>query len=228
MTSLFAHDRVIWLLNLRTALDWARTVPTALPDGVSVDGQQGKVVHGRICSSALARWKIYREYIAIAKGESIAHPLLFSPSATCLADPRRPNITRDGSGPGITGSMAIGVNKENAILCTARSRFKFMGTNQLSALFWQYSNGTLLPAVDRGQLSGHGVYMERYAGSVNDNRATWLRVLHFKTTPPSVAGNYTCVANYNQRYWNHSVEILVSGEWKVTAWVVTQRVVLHS
>ena len=90
-----------------------------------------------------------------------------------------------------------------------------MGTNVLSALFWQYSNGTRLPAVDRGQSSGHDVYMERTTGGGNDNTARWFRVLHFKTTPPSVAGNYTCVANYNQRYWNQSVEILVSGEWKM-------------
>ena len=108
--------------------------------------------------------------------------------------------------------MAIGVNKANTIWCSAISSVRFMGSNVLSALFWQYSNGTLLPAVDRGQSSGNDVYMERYIGSLNDNYATWFRVLHFKTTTPSVAGNYTCVANYNQRYWNQSVEILVSGE----------------
>ena len=108
--------------------------------------------------------------------------------------------------------MAIGVNKANTIWCSARADIRFMGTNLLSALFWQYSDGTLLPAVDRGQSSGHDVYMERYFGSENDNHATWYRALHFKTTTPSVAGNYTCVANYNQMYWNESVEILVSGE----------------
>ena len=132
-----------------------------------------------------------------------------------MADPRRANITRDRFGSGITGSMAIGVNKANTIWCSARTDIRFMGTNQLSALFWQYSNGTRLPAVNRGQSSGHDVYMERYAGSLNDNRATWYRVLHFKTTPLSVSGNYTCVAHYNQRYWNQSVQILVSGEGKV-------------
>ena len=98
-----------------------------------------------------------------------------------------------------------------------------MGSNWLSALFWQYSNGTRLPAVSRGQSSGHDVYMERYAGSITDNTATWCRFLHFKTTPSSVAGNYTCFANYNQSYWNQSVEILVSGKWKdALAWVVAQ------
>ena len=137
---------------------------------------------------------------------------LCTPSATSLAEPGTPNITRDGYGSGITGSMAIAVSKENTIWCSVRANVRFVASNQLSALFWQYSNGTLLPAVDRGQSSGHDVYMERYAGSVNDNRATWFRALRFKTTPPSVAGNYTCVANYNQRYWNRSVEILVSGE----------------
>ena len=135
-----------------------------------------------------------------------------SPSATCLAEPRQANITRNGSGPGITGSMAIAVNKANTIWCSARTDVMFMGTNHLSALFWQYSNGTRLPAVDRGRSSGHDVYVERYIGSLNDNSRRWFRVLHFKTTTPSVVGNYTCVANYNQRYWNRSVEILVTGE----------------
>ena len=87
-----------------------------------------------------------------------------------------------------------------------------MGTNVLKTLFWQYSNGTRLPAVGRGQSSGHDVYMERYTGGGNVNYAVWYGVLHFKTTPPSVAGNYTCVANYNQKYRNQSMEILVSGE----------------
>ena len=169
------------------------------------------MVHGRFCSSAPARLELL-QIILVAEGESVAHPfVIFTPSATCLAEPR-PNITRDGYGSGITGSMAIGVNKANTVWCKARAFVSFMGTNVLSALFWQYSNGTRLPAVDRGQSSGHDVYMERYAGSLNDNRATWSRVLHFKTTPSSVAGNYTCVANYNQRYLNQRVEILVSRE----------------
>ena len=81
-----------------------------------------------------------------------------------MAQLTRPNITRDGSDYGITGSMTIGVNKANTIWCRARSRVEFMGSNQLSALFWQYSNGTRLPAVDTGQSSGHDVYMERYSG----------------------------------------------------------------
>ena len=135
---------------------------------------------------------------------------LYTPAATCLAQLTRPIITRDRAGSAITGSMAIGANKANTVWCWGRE--KVMDTNTLSALFWQYSNGTRLPAVDRGQSSGHDVYMERYYGSLNDNSARWFRALHFKTTPPSVAGNYTCVANYNQRYWNQSMEILVSGE----------------
>ena len=170
------------------------------------------MAHGRFCSSAPARLELL-QIILIAEGESVAHPfVVFTPSATCLADPRRPNITRDGYGFGITGSIAIGINKTNTIWCSARSWVRFMHSNYLSALFWQYSNGTRLPAVDRGQSSGHDVYMERYRGGESINYLTWYRLLHFKTTPPSVAGNYTCVANYNQRYWNQSVEILLSGE----------------
>ena len=170
------------------------------------------VVHGRVCSSAPPRLEVLQSITHCRKREYCSSSVVFTPSATCLAEPRRPKITRDGSGPGITGSMAIGANKKNTVSCSARSDIRFMGTNRLSALFWQYSSGTRLPAVDRGQSSGHDVYMERYIGSLNDNSPTWFRVLHFKTTPLSVAGNYTCVANYNQRYWNQSVEILVSGE----------------
>ena len=168
-------------------------------------------VHGRVCSSAPPRLEVFQS-THCRKREYCSSSVVFTPSATCLAEPRRPNITRDGSGSGITGSMTIGVNKANTIWCSARSRVEFMGSNRLSALFWQYSNGTRLPAVDRRQSSGHDVYMERYIGGGNDNTARWYRVLHFKTTPLSVAGNYTCVANYNQRYWNQSVEVLVSGE----------------
>ena len=108
--------------------------------------------------------------------------------------------------------MAISANKENTIWCSARSKVEFMGTNVLITLFWQYSNGTRQPAVNRGQSSRHDVYMERFIGNRSVNSARWFRVLHFKTTAPSVVGNYTCVAIYNQRYWNQSVEILVSRE----------------
>ena len=83
----------------------------------SVDGQV-EVVHGRFCSSAPARLELL-QIILVAEGESVAHPfVIFTPSATCLAEPR-PNITRDGYGSGITGSMAIGVNKANTIWCSA-------------------------------------------------------------------------------------------------------------
>ena len=142
----------------------------------------------------------------------LRHVQLYTPSAICLGEPR-PNITRDGYGPGITGSMAIGGNKANTISCRATASVEFMGSNQqLSALFWQYSNGTRLPAVGKEQSSDHDVYVERASGGGSINYRNWYRVLHFKTTPPSVTGNYTCVANYSQRYWNQSVEILVSGE----------------
>ena len=89
-----------------------------------------------------------------------------------MAEPRWPNITRHGSGSGITGSVAIGVNKANTIWCSARADVWFLGRNVLSALFWQYSNGTRLPAVGRGQSSGHDMYMERYSGSGSANYAT--------------------------------------------------------
>ena len=70
-----------------------------------------------------------------------------------------------------------------------------------------------MPAVDRGQLSDHEVYMERFAGSSDEDNATWCRVLHFKTTKPSSAGNYTCVANYKGNVNSHqTVDIRVSGE----------------
>ena len=90
-----------------------------------------------------------------------------------------------------------------------------MGSRKLRSLLWLYSNKTRLHAVDRGQSSDHEVYMERYAGSSDQDHAVWRRVLHFKATKPSFAGNYTCVANYQgnrNRNSHQSVEILVSGE----------------
>ena len=83
---------------------------------------------------------------------------------------------------------------------------------KLRSLIWLY-NKTPLPSVDRGQSSGHEVYMERFAGSSDQNNATWLRVLHFKKEQPSSAGNYTCIANYLGNIHSYqSVDIRVSGE----------------
>ena len=146
--------------------------------------------------------------------KSVFHPLLYSytPSAISSAQATRPNITRHQYyGSALTGLVAICVNKSNAIWCTARNRF--MGSKKLQNLFWRYSNKTHLPAVDRGQSSDHDVYMERFAGSSDQDNATWRRVLHFNTTKPSSAGKYTCVAKYQgNANLRQSVEIRVSGE----------------
>ena len=126
------------------------------------------VVHSRVCSSAPARLEVLQSTLC-RKREYCSSSVVFTPSATCLAEPTRPNIVGSTSdlwlwSYGITGSIVIGVNKENIIWCRARSWVEFKGWNQLSALFWQHSNGTRLPAFDRGQSSGYDVYMERYRG----------------------------------------------------------------
>ena len=142
------------------------------------------------------------------------HPLLYSctPSAISSAEPTRLNITRHQFfSSALTGVVVIGINKSNAIWCSTRNRT--MGSSKLLILHWLNSNGTRLPAVDRGQSSDLDVYMEHYAGSSDQDYAVWRRVLHFNTTKPSSAGNYTCVANYKGNLNSHqSVEIRVSGE----------------
>ena len=142
------------------------------------------------------------------------HPLVYSctSAAICTAEPTRHNVTRHQFfSSALTGVVAIAVNKSNTIWCSARDRA--MGSRKLLILRWLYSNGTSLPAVDRGQSSDHEVYTERYAGSRDEDNDVWRRVLHFKTTKPSSAGNYTCVANYKGNIISHqSVEIRVSGE----------------
>ena len=142
------------------------------------------------------------------------HPLLYSytPLAISLAEPTRPNITRHQFySSALTGLVAIGVNKSNTIWCSARNWVT--GSGKLQSLFWLYGNKTRLPAVDRGQSSDHEVYMERFAGSSDQDYAVWYRVLHFNTTRPSFAGNYTCAANYKGNTNYQSVKIQVSGEW---------------
>ena len=107
----------------------------------------------------------------------VAHPLLFSHSATCAIDREpTPNITRNLSGPSLNGPVVF--------------------RRALSDFFWQYSNGTRVPDVDKGEPSDLDVYVERYAGIVRNASKTWIRILHFKRTQPSSAGNYTCVARY--------------------------------
>ena len=92
-----------------------------------------------------------------------------------------------------------------------------MHRRALSDFFWQYSNGTRVPDVDRGEPSDHDVYVERYAGIAgNSTETTWRRILHFKRAQPSSAGNYTCVARYKVKamtytWKNKSVEVQVTG-----------------
>ena len=78
-------------------------------------------------------------------------------------------------------------------------------------LFWRYDNGTRVPVVDRGNTSDLDVYAERYAGIAGAGTKTWRRVLHFTRAQPSSAGNYVCVAKYNQMLKRKSVEVRVTG-----------------
>ena len=88
---------------------------------------------------------------------------------------------------------------------------------RLKDFFWQYSNGTRVPVVERGEPSDLDVYVERYAGiEGNSTETTWRRILHFKRTQPSSAGNYTCVARYRAKATTYtlkskSVEVRVTG-----------------
>ena len=47
----------------------------------------------------------------------VAHPLLFSHSATCAAELTTPNITRNLSGHALTGPVVVGVNETISIWC---------------------------------------------------------------------------------------------------------------
>ena len=146
----------------------------------------------------------------------VAHPLLFSHSATCANDCELTlNITRNLSGPALNGPVVIRANDASSIWCSVIC----ISRRGLTDFFWQYSNGTRVPVVDRGESSDLGVYAERYAeryaGIIgNSTGTTWRRILHFKRAQPSSAGNYTCVADYRQETTYKSVEVQVTGgEW---------------
>ena len=141
-----------------------------------------------------------------------AHTLLFTHSATCAIEPTTPNVTRTRYSPALTGPVFVGFNETTRIWCSASATVMFMGRKTLRGLFWQYSNGTRLPVVDRGEPSDHDVYAERYSGSVGVGTRTWRRRLHFKRAQPSSAGNYTCVADYYQLFpQSVEIEIRVTG-----------------
>ena len=137
-----------------------------------------------------------------------AHPLLFSHSATCVIDCElTPNITRNLSGPALNGPVVFRANNASNIWCSVIC----MRLRALSDFFWQYSNGTRVPVVDRGEPSDLDVYAERYAGIIGNSSEIWRIILHFKRAQPSSAGNYTCVALYRQETTYSSVEVQVTG-----------------
>ena len=143
----------------------------------------------------------------------VAHSLLFSHSATCAIDREpTPNITRNLSGPSLNSPVVLRANNASNIWCSVI----FVRRRTLSDFFWQYSNGTRVPVVHRGEPSDLDVYSERYTGIEGNITETWRRVLHFKRTQPSSAGNYTCVARYRVKattytWKNKSVEVRVTG-----------------
>ena len=141
----------------------------------------------------------------------VAHPLLFSHSATCAFDCELTlNITRNLSGPALNGPVVLRANSASSIWCSVIC----ISRRALSDFFWQYSNGTRVPVVDRGEPSDLDVYAERYAGIIGNSTESWRRILHFKRAQPSSAGNYSCVASYMYRSketTNKSVEVRVTG-----------------
>ena len=147
---------------------------------------------------------------SIAMVTIAAHTPLFIHSATCAIEPTTPNVTRTQYSPALTGQVTVGFNKTTSIWCSASATVMFRGRKTLRDLFWQYSNGTRLPVVERGESSDHDVYAELYSGIVGAGTRIWRRRLHFKRAQPSSAGNYTCVADYNQNF-PQSLEIHVTG-----------------
>ena len=139
----------------------------------------------------------------------VAHPLLFTHSATCAAEQTTPNVTRGLSGPVLTDPVVVGVNETISIWCSASTTIMFMGRKTLRGLFWRYSNGTRVPVVEMGGSIELDVYAEPYAGMLSNSTETWRRALHFNRVQPSSAENYSCVADYmyNQTLKSQSVRV---------------------
>ena len=131
--------------------------------------------------------------------------MLFTHSATRAAEQATLNVTRSQNGSALTGPVEVGVNETISIWCSARATI--VGPKTLRGLFWQDSNGTRVPVVERGEPSDLDVYTERYAGIVSNGTETWKRVLRFNRAQPSSAGNYTCVAKYNHTLKSQSVRV---------------------
>ena len=135
------------------------------------------------------------------------HSNVFSLSALCAGQPYNPIILSAENGPVLTGPVVFGVNQTVSIWCRANYTDD---TRRLVSHFWLY-NGTRPPRVERGQLTDHDVYRERFAGIVGvDTPVSWV-VLHISRIQPSHAGVYYCVANYMMVFKNQSVEVQVPG-----------------
>ena len=138
-------------------------------------------------------------------GINAALPLLLSHPATCAVEPTPPRITRKLSGPALTGPVVVGVNETISIWRSASGRAR--NRQELSGLFWQYGNGTRLPAIASGESTDVHLYEERSGGGAG----TWRSVHNFKRVRPSSTGNYTCVANYSHTVKSRSVQVSVIG-----------------
>ena len=109
-----------------------------------------------------------RESIAMVM--FIAHPLLFSHSAMCAAEPTPPNITRNISGPALNGPVVFRANNVSSSWCSAI----FLSHRTSKDFLWQCSNGARLPVVNKAESSDMSrcvnekfvsIYIEYYMSS---------------------------------------------------------------
>ena len=107
--------------------------------------------------------------------------------------------------------MVFGANQTVSLWCRANNT-GIDSPRKLRALFWTNPNDTRVPRVDNGELSNYDVYRERYPVDKDNYTDPWWAALHFNRTKPDYAGNYSCIANYNNDFKSGSVEVQVSGE----------------
>ena len=73
----------------------------------------------------------------------VAHPLLFTHSATCAIEPTTPNVTRNMSGPALNGPVVFRANNVSSSWCStiflSRRTSKDFSGNAVTAHVYQLS-----------------------------------------------------------------------------------------
>ena len=145
---------------------------------------------------------IYSNFVHINANFTHCNNLCSIPlySTVDIAEPSKLRITRP-NGPELSSPVVVGTSQTLSIWCTAVNTDS---PGRVQGLHWRFPNNSRVPKVSINDEYDVGMFRYR-------ENNMWIGILRINGVQESLAGIYTCVANFSGMPKNRSMEIQVTG-----------------